>query len=182
MLIIEIPEKEIYDEQNNRFIYIEGATLHLEHSLQSISKWEEKWEKPFLVEENRSLEETIDYIKCMTLNTEDVSDKCYEYLSGENINDVNNYIKRSGTATTFSAMANEGGSNSTFLTSELIYYLMTAYNIPFECDKWFLNRLLTLIKICQVKNEKPKKMSKQEIARRNSELNKIRRAKMHSKG
>lgn len=181
MLTIRIPDVEIYSEQDNQFIYTKGAVVQLEHSLQSVSKWEEKWEKPFLVKEKRTTEEMIDYIKCMTLN-EKISDEVYKNVSDENVRDIERYIERSGTATKFSATANEKGSDSTFLTSELIYWLMSFYNIPFECDKWFLNRLLTLIKICQIKNESPKKMSKEEIRSRNSALNKKRRAQMHSKG
>ena len=41
--------------------------------------------------------------------------------------------------------------------SELIYWYMSQLGIPFECDKWNLNRLLTLIRLAAAKqnNQKP---------------------------
>ena len=182
MLIIENPDVEIYDENKEQFIRVKKATLRLEHSLCSISKWEEKFEKPFLVKEERTIEETAYYIKCMTLDN-NVSDDVYKYITAENINKINDYISSKRSATIFSDTNNgQGGGNSSFLSSEYIYFLMSTYGIPYECDKWFFNRLINLIKICQIKNETPKKMSKNEIISRNSALNKARRAKFNSKG
>lgn len=180
MLEIVIEEPEQWDEKNEIFIESKKHILRLEHSLVSISKWESKWEKPFLSKEDKTVEQTIDYIKMMTL-TQNVDSKIYNYLSNENIFKINKYIEAPMTATTFSKDNNQGRSNE-IITSELIYYWMIALNIPFECQKWHLNRLLTLIRVCNIKNQPPKQMGKQELMRRNTAINEARRKKLNSKG
>lgn len=181
MLKITIPEKELFDENKNIFITVKEQVLELEHSLVSISKWESKWNKPFLNDKNeKTLEETIDYIKCMTI-TKNVSDEVYLDLSQENIKDIKKYIDSPMTATTFNNIGNKK-SNREVITSELIYYWMIANNIPMECQKWHINRLLTLLRICSIKNTPPKKMSRNEIMSRNATLNAARRKQLNSKG
>ena len=180
MLEIVIEEPEQWDEKNEIFIESKKHILRLEHSLVSISKWESKWGKPFLSKEDKTVEQTIDYIKMMTL-TQNVDSKIYNYLSNENIFEINKYIEAPMTATTFSKDNNQGRSNE-IITSELIYYWMIALNIPFECQKWHLNRLLTLIRVCNIKNQPPKQMGKQELMRRNTAINEARRKKLNSKG
>lgn len=180
MLEIVIEEPEQWDEKNEIFIESKKHILRLEHSLVSISKWESKWEKPFLSKEDKTVEQTIDYIKMMTL-TQNVDSKIYNYLSNENIFEINKYIEAPMTATTFSKDNNQGRSNE-IITSELIYYWMIALSIPFECQKWHLNRLLTLIRVCNIKNQPPKQMGKQELMRRNAAINEARRKKLNSKG
>lgn len=180
MLQITIPAIELYDESKEEFISTKEQTLVLEHSLVSLSKWESKWKKPFITKENRTVEETIDYIKCMTI-TQNVDPDIYKYITNENVRDVNKYIDDPMTATTFSDNK-KGGSSRELITSELIYYWMVSYNIPFECQKWHLNRLLTLIRVCSVKNQPPKKMSNGEIMSRNAALNAARRKKLNTKG
>ena len=181
MKTITIPEMEIYDEEHNRFINIKEQKLVLEHSLVSISKWESKWKKPFLGPEPKTAEEVLDYIKCMTI-TQNVPDIIYQCLTKENKDEIGAYIQDEHTATWF----NEQGQKRTseVVTSELIYYWMTAFNIPFECQKWHLNRLLTLVKICSIKNDPKasKKMSRQAVMRQNAALNKARRARTGSRG
>ena len=172
-------EPEKWDESTGEFIPPKEKTIQLEHSLVSLSKWESKWCKPFLHSE-KSDEEVLDYIKCMTL-TQNVPDDLYNKLSSKNIKAIDDYINASMTATTFSDDGNTK-KNKEIVTSELVYYWMVAYNIPFECQKWHLNRLITLIRVCGVKNSPPKKMSKAEIYKRNAELNAKRRAKLNSKG
>jgi hypothetical protein len=179
MLKIAIPAIESYDEVNNEFITSPAQTLCLEHSLVSISKWESKWCKPFLTNDEKTIEETIDYVRCMTI-TQNVDDKVYNFLTNDNIRQVREYIEASMSATTFSN--DKKTINREIITSEIIYYWMIALNIPFECQKWHLNRLLTLINVCNIKNAPPKKMSKTELARRNSELNMARRNSLHSRG
>lgn len=182
MLKLVIPDIEQWDEINETFIYIKGQTIQLEHSLVSVSKWESKWHKPFLgKDDNRTLEQTLDYIKCMTI-TQNVRDEVYNYLSSENIEQINEYIDNPMTATWFSETEEKKAHSREVVTSELIYYWMVALQIPFECQRWHLNRLLTLIKVCNIKNEPPKKMSKKDIMRSNASLNAARRAKYHSKG
>lgn len=181
MLTITIPATETFDEIKGEFIYTKERILQLEHSLISISKWESKWCKPFLGKQEKTVEEIIDYVKCMTLN-KNVSDEAYACLSQSNINDINEYIGAPMTATTFSNLERGGKKNSEQITSELIYYWMIALNIPPEYQKWHLNRLLTLIRVCNVKNQPPKKMSKREIISRNAALNAARRQQLNTKG
>lgn len=180
MLTITIPETELWDETREEYIYTKRQTLQLEHSLVSISKWEGKWCKPFLSSNDKTLEETIDYVKCMTV-TPNVKPEIYRCLSDENIEEINKYIAAPMTATWFSEDKTARPSREV-ITSEIIYYWMVALNIPFECQKWHLNRLLTLIKVCDRKNQPPKKMGKNAIMSRNAALNAARRKKIGSKG
>lgn len=181
MLQILVPEsQEQWDEANECFVYPGEQVIQLEHSLISISKWESKWNKSFLSTTEKSFEETIDYIKCMTL-TKNVKDDVYFRLSNDNIKEINNYIEAPMTATYFYE-EEEKRFNREKITSELIYYWMISLNIPFECQKWHLNRLLTLIKVCSIKNAPPKRRSKREIMSRNAKLNAERRARMKTRG
>ena len=181
MLRITIPAKEGYDELKNEFVTVsKEQTLKLEHSLVSLSKWESKWCKPFLTEVEKTNEETLDYIKCMTLSP-DVDESVYDCLTRTNIEDINRYIGAPMTATTISE-PKSGKSNREIVTSELIYYWMVALNIPFECQKWHLNRLLTLIRICNIKNQPANKKSRKDIMSRNQALNAARRKKLNSRG
>lgn len=181
MLEITIPEVEHFNPNDNTFIVVhKEQTLKLEHSLVSLSKWESKWCKAFLTKEEKTREEIVDYIKCMTL-TQNVNPDIYNYLSSANYEAINKYIESPMTATTF-VEQKKGGGNGEKVTAELIYYWMIAFNIPFECQKWHLNKLLTLIQVCNVKNQPPKKMSKREIMSRNSALNAARRKQFNTKG
>ena len=181
MLEIIIPAVEGYDEVKEEFLTIyPEQILRLEHSLVSLSKWEAKWNKPFLSKKSKTIEETMDYIKCMTI-TQNVDPNVYNRLTNSHIDMVNKYIESPMTATTFVENGKKGGSGE-LVTSELIYYWMIALNIPFECQKWHLNRLLTLVRVCNVKNDKPKQMSKSEIMSRNAALNAARRKQLNTKG
>lgn len=180
MLKITVPSTELWDEESERFIKVKEQTLQLEHSLVSLSKWESRWCKAFLSSKDKTNEEVLDYIKCMTL-TQNVNPLVYTCLTNENYADVNKYIDSPMTATRFS----EDGSkkkNNEIVTSELIYFWMITLNIPLECQKWHLNRLMTLIRVCSIKNQPPKKKSKSEIMRSNAALNAARRKKYNSKG
>jgi hypothetical protein len=188
MLTLEIPGEEKFDEKNETFYTVGSGTIRLEHSLVSLSKWEEKWHVPFFSKDNdKTIEQTIDYIRCMTI-TQNVPDDFYRSLTNENIKAVQNYIDDPHTATWFSDTkrpAKQTTINKEQITAELIYYWMIALNIPFECQKWHLNKLLTLIRVCSVKNsanDKSNKMTGKELARHNSDLNAQRRAMYHSKG
>lgn len=180
MLQITIPAVELWDEQKQEFVYTKEQTLALEHSLVSLSKWESKWHKPFLSKTEKTVEETIDYIRCMTL-TQNVKPEVYLGLTAENITQVNKYIEDPMTATFFSE-DNVGKNSREIVTNELIYYWMTALNIPVKFEKWHLNRLLTLIRVCNIKNSPPKKYSKGEIMKRNAALNAARRKQLGTKG
>ena len=179
MLEIVIPAGEMFDEINSEFVEIPERTIKLEHSLVSVSKWEAKHHKPFLIREEKTSEEMLDYIKCMTV-TQNVDDRVYSFLSSDNIKKIGDYIENPMTAT---KVPNIGGRpNRETVTSELIYYWMTVYNIPSEYQKWHLNRLMALIEICAFKNAPQKKMSKSQIYSRNRSLNAARRAKYNTKG
>jgi hypothetical protein len=184
MLRITIPptQSEDWDEKNETFLYRpiqKEQTLTLEHSLISISKWESKWHKSFLHSE-KTEEEIMDYIKFMTL-TPNVDPEIYNRLTSENIEQIKNYIMDPMTATTFSDVKT-GKPNREIVTSELIYYWMITLHIPVEFEKWHINRLLTLIRVCEIKNTPPKKRSAREIMNRNAALNEARRKKLNTKG
>lgn len=181
MLQIKIPiSPEGWDEEKQMFVEPKVKVLNLEHSLVSLSKWESKWCKPFLSKDEKTTEETIDYIRCMTL-TQNVDPEVYSHLTAENITQVNEYIGAPMTATTFRE-DKPGKTNREIVTSELIYYWMIAQQIPVEFQKWHLNRLLTLIRVCNIKNAPPDKKSKGDIMRRNAALNAARRQQLNTKG
>ena len=180
MLQITIPGIELWDESREIFTQTKEQTLQLEHSLVSLSKWESKWGKAFLSKQEKTYEETIDYIKCMTI-TQNVDPNVYNHLSKSIIGKITEYIEAPMTATYFSKEQSSGNSREQ-VTSELIYYWMIALNIPFECQKWHLNRLLTLIRVCNIKNQPPKKMSKRAIMSRNAALNAARRKQLNTRG
>ena len=160
MLTITIPEQELFNELTNEFVRTKSHTIQLEHSLVSLSKWESKWNKPFLSKDDKTIEQTLDYIQCMTI-TQNIDPMVYRFLTDENIRDINDYIDAPMTATTF---PDKGYPSREIITSEIIYYWMISLNIPMECQKWHLNRLLTLIRVCNVKNAPAKKMSRKEIS------------------
>lgn len=181
MLQITVPGTELYDEMNNEFITVKECTLTLEHSLDSLSKWESKWCKPFLSKDGLTTEQTLDYIQCMTI-TQNVPPITYALITENNIEQVEKYINAQMTATWFSEETKRGRSTGEIVTAELIYYWMIALQIPMECDKWHLNRLLTLIKVCNIKNAPPKKMGKRATMSRNAAINAARRKQLNSNG
>ena len=180
MLQITVPGIELWDEEAQEFIYSKEQTLQLEHSLISLSKWESKWCKPYLSKKDKTYEEVLDYIRCMTL-TPNVKPEVYKCLTEENIEEIQKYIDAPMTATYISENKNGGGSRET-VTSELIYYWMISLNIPIEFQKWHLNRLITLIRVCNIKNTPPKKMGRRAIMSRNTALNASRRKQLNTKG
>ena len=171
---------EQWDEAKEEYVYTKERTLQSEHSLVSLSKWESKWCKSFLSNKNITEEETMDYIRCMTL-TQNVPKEVYDYIPDSIVEQITAYINAPMTATYFSGNENKR-LNREIVTSELIYYWMIALNIPFECQKWHLNRLLTLIRVCNIKNTPPKKRSKRSIMSRNAALNAARRQQLGSSG
>ena len=180
MLQIIIPAAELFDENEGVFIKTKEQKLQLEHSLVSLSKWESKWCKPFLYTDNKTYEETLDYIKCMTI-TQNVDPSTYNYLSKENIEQINNYIHAPMTATTISNQK-KGKINNEIITAELIYYWMTVFNIPFKCEKWHINRLITFIQVCNVKNQPSKKQNTSDIITSQAALNEERKKKLNTRG
>jgi hypothetical protein len=183
MLKLIIPATdEAYDERTKEFIYSEEVTVELEHSLVSLSKWESIWEKPFLGAETKSPEETMSYVHCMTI-TPDISPEIFQRLTNDHLTQINNYIDAKMSATWFNERAVQGKPKSReTITSELIYYWMVAHTIPFECQYWHLNRLFTLIKVCNAKNAPEKKMTKSEMLAQRNQLNAQRKAELKTSG
>lgn len=185
MLEIIVPDKnDLFDEKTERFISIKGAKLKLEHSLISLQKWESKWHKPFLGKSEKTYDEIIDYIRCMTIEPEEVDQRIYQYIPNEEFKNIIDYINDPMTATWFSDQTNLPGHKNRreTVTAEIIYYWMVTSGVPYECSKWHLNQLLTLIKVISIKNAPEKKMGKQEAAAYRASLNKARRAKYNNKG
>lgn len=181
MLEITVPANEVFNEETQEFIPSEETTLRLEHSLVSLSKWESIWEKPFLGKESKTEEEIFSYVKCMTLDSK-IPPEVFLNLSEANFKAINYHIDAKMSATWFNEKATKPVGAKEIVTAELIYYWMIALNIPMTCEAWHLSRLFTLIKVCNQKNSPPKKMSKQDLAARNRELNAARKAKLNTSG
>lgn len=184
MLEIIVEPVDGWDPTIEEFVKIPGGQLVLEHSLVSLSKWESKWHKPFLSESTKTADEILDYIKCMTIRKSG-DDSIYNYLSDKNLNDIRTYMNDSRTATTFIDFAQKHSrmKHGEFITSELIYYWMIELNIPFECQKWHIERLFTLIRVCNEQHEanSNNKNNRQAILQRNRALNESRRAKLKAR-
>lgn len=187
MLVLDVPSVEYYNDELNEFMNVKARTLHLEHSLLSLSKWESKWEIPFLDDkQKKTAEQMRDYIRCMTLDR-DVDPLIYELMPNEQLNKVNAYINSKQSATWFSDTKHTRSNKRRpmkreVLTSEVIYYNMFTAGIPIECEKWHLNRLFTLIRVFGIKNQKPNKMNKTALAAQNRAINDARRKKYRTSG
>lgn len=182
MISIKVPTKELFDSDKNEFIRIKGTTLQLEHSLISLKKWEQKWHKPFLKKEDKTNEEILDYIRCMTISN--VDNNVYYALTSSQINEIIEYIKDPMTATWFSKSPEDEfrSMSGSIITAEIVYYWMISLGIPMECEKWHLNSLFTLIKVIDLKNTPKKKMNQRDATAQRRALNAQRRAKYKSKG
>lgn len=184
MLVIDIPKTEFFNEEDQTFLSIKEQKLVLEHSLVSMAKWESRWHKPFLsrsAESNLNHDEVMDYVKCMTI-TQNVDDLVYLALTPKNFKQITDYINDPMTATTITDRSPSKKASSEQLTAELLYYYMFQLNIPMECQKWHLNRLLMLIRVCSIKSQPEKKMGRGEALRMQRDLSEARKAKLRSKG
>lgn len=180
MLRLKIAPTEMWDERKQEFVQTGERELMLEHSLVSLAKWESKWQKPFLDQKPKAGDEMLDYVRCMTI-TQNVSPETYSRLTTGNMAEIEQYISRPMTATTFSA-EQHGNRNGEKTTAELIYYWMVTLSIPFECEKWHLNRLLALIRVCNLKNQPARKKSQRAILQENRALNAARRQRLRTRG
>jgi hypothetical protein len=179
MLRLKVVTTEAYDEALGKFVEGNYVVLELEHSLASVSKWESKWEIPFLHSDKKTNEQVLDYIRMMYSGAV-FPEELVQHLTKQNYDDINDYINAKMTATTFREIKKPASKE--IVTTELIYYWMISLGIPFECESWHLNKLLTLIKVCNIKNQKPTKMSRQEAVAQQRSLNAERRKAMGSKG
>lgn len=180
MLTITVGADKAFNDDTQTFMSVGGFELQLEHSLVSLSKWESLHETPFLEKKSKTPEQILSYIEAM-LVTENPPEDFLQQLSEDNLAEIQAYIDKKMTATFFSEIQPET-RNQEIITSELVYYWLTVFNIPFECETWHLNRLFTLIRIASLKQSKPKKMSRAAMAQRNRELNAQRKAQLGTKG
>lgn len=180
MLRLEVAKAEFYNEITEEFEYIEPTILEIEHSLISISKWEARWHKPFLSTEEKTVEQINHYLRCMTINR-NISEEVYKALTPQHYKAIQDYMSDPMTATVIKDGSKSKGNAET-LTSELIYYYMFAHNIPLECERWHINRLLTLIRVCNIKSAPPKKKPEREVLRDQAALNAARRKQLNTKG
>lgn len=173
MLKIVVPASEWFDEKNNEFITVKQQNILLEHSLVSISRWESKWHKPFLDKKQKTTEENMDYFRCMTIS-KGVDDNIYKMLPKNVVHEIYQYINDPMTGRKFREIKET--PRKEIVTSELIYFWMISLGIPFECEKWHFNRLMALIRVCSMKSQGPKKMSKSAWR---SEVTKASRIEKH---
>ena len=180
MLRIIVPGAEFFNEITEKFSTVGDIELSFEHSLLSLSKWESEYQKPFLTQGNKTPEEILGYIRAMLISG-NLDQETIARLTKQNLDDINAYINSKESATTFKIGPKER-ANGEIVTAELIYYWMTTFGIPFDCERWHLNRLFALIRICSIKQSKPEKMSRSELAQRNHEINAQRRAQLGTRG
>lgn len=183
MLTITVPELELWDEENEAFNSEPSFQLQFEHSLASLSKWESKYEKAFLVEDHKSQEEMLWYIYFMLIPPGVSFDKLSR-LSIENLGEINEYIESKQTATTFrESLVKKGRAQK--ITAELIYYWMYSFGIPTEWENRHLNQLFALIRVFsanQSKSGKQTKQSRAEAAEWQRTENARRRAEFGTRG
>ena len=179
MLSIKLPENEVFDDNAAKFVRQPELVLQLEHSLLSISKWESAYEKPFLKSERMSQAELLYYIQCMRLDDGHISDLLR--LNEKDFKRIGEYMNAKNSSTTFYEPEESGRSRGETITSELVYYWMVTFQIPFEAETWHFQRLMALIKICSVKNSN-KKVRRRDVAAQNRALNAQRLAQNGGRG
>ena len=184
MHYLHIEQKELWDDENSQFIYIgpkQPITVPIEHSLHSIYKWESKYKKSYMNTENKTINETLDYIQMMIVGPyeDTLSANDMLCLDDKQMQEIKEYIDDPMTATTFSKeeLAKAGKTVNKITTAEIIYYYMTALNIPFECEMWHINRLMTLIRVCAIENDPKSKKKKNKMSSSDMAL---RRARMEA--
>lgn len=180
MLTITIPEKEYFDDRTSRFVKMEGGTFEIEHSLAAIAKWEALHGVAFLSSASKNVEDSLDYIRCMTI-TPGVNPDLYKRIDNKIMKEINSYIESKQTATTIRRIGAKK-PNREIITAEVIYYWMIATGVPPEYDQWHLNKLLTLIEVCNAKTNPGTKMKKKDVFAQNRALNEARKAKFNTKG
>lgn len=198
MFEITIPGEELWDARRAEFTSTKAVTLRLEYSLVSLSKWESKWHIPFFDDSmEKTPEQMQDFVRCMTV-TQGVDPTVYARLTVENLNAIYRYMEDPMTATWFAGEWRPGEKNQNgtakrrarrrppgtgkVLTSEVLYSRMFQAGVPIECERWHLNRLMTLIRVCQEEQAPPRKMSRKDALRQRRELNAARMKKYGTRG
>ena len=173
MLTITVPGIDFWDSEREIFIVRDEFVLELEHSLVTLSKWEQKYEKPYLGPEKHSTEEVLGYVAAMAV-TQDLSPEVLVRLSEDNFVEISEYINKKASGTFFSDVM-PGKRSSEIITSELIYYWLSAFHIDFNpVENWHLTRLFNLLRVASVKNAPEKKRSRASIAQEQKALNEQR--------
>lgn len=180
MLRLVVPGVELFNNETQTFSRSEEVVLELEHSLVSLSKWESKWNLPFLGKDKKTSEQIIDYIRLMN-SVSGVPDEVFFRLSDENYTSINEYINAKMTATWFREDP-VTHANREIVTAEIIYYWMISFQIPLECEDWHLNRLFTLVKVLNQKNQPKKKQNTQTAAAQRRALNEARMKQYNTSG
>ena len=180
MLRLIIEGDESFDDETQTFSKVDDVVIELEHSLISLSKWESKYQVPFLSSDEKPSEQVFGYLQAMIIDPDIDPDVMY-LCTQANVIEIQEYIDSPQSATTFGSMPTRRGPGEV-ITSELIYYWMVAFNIPFECEYWHLNRLFSLIRICNIKNSPPESVSRNELAQRYADLNAQRKAELGTRG
>lgn len=180
MLELKIALEESYDESTNRFVITEAKAIKLEYSLLALSKWESKWETHFINNKNLSQQQYMDFIQCMVVD----GDFNIEELKQEHFDVIEAYINRPSTATKVIAKQKKGNKKMSYMTSEVYYAMMSQANVPYECDKWNINRLTKVLEVISsfTNGEEKQKRNVDAQLLQNAELNAARRAKYNTKG
>lgn len=182
MLELHLPAEEVFDRKESKIYKLPEITLRLEHSLLTISKWETIWELPFLSEEKKTNDQLHSYVSIMAGGN--LEEETLNRLGQSHYEKLNTYLNAKHSATWFSDPPNQRKSTQT-VTSELIYFWMTTYNIPFECENWPFARLMNLIRIASIKNDPDKgkkKRNKSQMLSERAMLNQKRREELGTTG
>lgn len=173
MFTIKIPPLEIFDDELEEFRQFGADEITFEHSLYTIARYEEATHKPYY--DTRSDEDNLfSYMPYMAIKPpKDPS--AFFRIPQDELAKLKSWMEDSHTATWFSK-DDDNSPEREIVTAELIYYWMTEYRIPFECERWHINRLMTLIQVCARKKSPPKQKSQAEIIREHRALNQKRRA------
>lgn len=180
ILVLEFPEYDQFDRVTEEFVTFPPARLTLVHNLLSIVRWESKWKRSFVDRPPSSVDEVIDYVECMADGQPSVP-HMLERLTRDHTEAIKAYIADPMSA---SVMLSRPGQtkSSEKMTSDLIYYYMVTFQIPFEAEEWHLNRLLMLIRICNAKQSAGQKTNSKSAASQRAALNRARRARAGSRG
>lgn len=182
MLKLFLPKLDVWDEKAEEFKEFGGIQVELEHSLYTISQWESKWKIPFANTKGLTREQLLDYIMNFMCQTPDVPTNAWLAMSQKELQTISDYLEDPACATTIKSRPYGHGGKKEVVSAELIYFYMTQFGIPFECERWHLNKLMKLIDVCAIKNAPPKKMGRKEAAIQQAQLNAARRAKTGSRG
>lgn len=183
MLKLSLPSRDVWDDEKEEFSTIGGQEIELEHSLYTLAGWEAKWHTQFAKNEGLTYKQLLDYIRNFMCQTPNVPSTAWLTLDEETLRKIQEYMEDSHTGTSIKSLKTaKPQTKREVMSAEIIYCYMVQLGIPFECERWHLNRLLTLIDVCAIKSGPPKKMSRQESIALQRQQNASMRAKLGSRG